>query len=102
MPTAAGVKGGAEWALPPLSGLFGEVKTGAQHRWCPPARSNSWKVTVPVGLKPPLTDAVSLTDVPIGPPADAVVAMARSRLGNGHRLGRGAPELTVVLLASPL
>ena len=66
------------------------------------AGANSWKVTVPVGLKPPLTDAVSLTDVPIGPPADAVVAMAGvawvmvDRLGRGARADRGVVGVAVV------
>ncbi|MGH9223061.1 MAG: hypothetical protein ACRD2W_04600 [Acidimicrobiales bacterium] len=36
----------------------------------------SLKVTVPVGLEPPETVAVSVTGVPSGPPAEAWVAMA--------------------------
>ena len=33
------------------------------------------KVTVPVGLEPPVTEAVSWIAVPTGPPPDGVVGM---------------------------
>ena len=64
--------------MPPLSGV-GEVKPGSRCR----SRSvggNRLKVTVPVGLNPPLTVAVSEMDVPTGPPADGVVAMVGAAL----------------------
>ena len=59
------------------------------------------KVTVPVGLNPPVTVAVSEMEVPTGPPAEGVVAIA----GVAWAMVTGSaaqPELTVVLLASPL
>ena len=86
-------------ALPPLSG-FVEVKTGVPAQVAS-AGGNSLKVTVPVGLKPPLTVAVSEMDVPTGPPAEGVVAMA----GVAWVMVTGSAaqaELTVALLASPL
>ena len=51
-----------------------EVKTGVPVQVVSPG-ANSSKVTVPVGLKPPLTVAVSQMEVPTGPPAEGVVAM---------------------------
>ena len=59
------------------------------------------KVTVPSGLNPPLTVAVSEMDVPTGPPGEGVVVMA----GVAWVMVTGSAaqaELTVVLLASPL
>ena len=58
-------------------------------------------MTVPVGLNPPLTVAVSEIDVPTGPPGEGVVVM----VGVAWVMVTGsAPqaELTAVLLASPL
>ena len=58
-------------------------------------------MTVPVGLKPPVTVAVSKIEIPTGPPAEGVVAMA----GVAWVMITGSaaqPELTVVLLVSPL
>ena len=37
--------------------------------------ANRLKVTVPVGVNPPLTVALSEMAVPTGPPAEGVVAM---------------------------
>ena len=59
----------------PLSGLLGEVKTGVPAQVAS-AGGNSSKVTVPVGMKPPVTVAVSEMDVPTGPPAEGVVEIA--------------------------
>ena len=62
---------------------------------------NRLKVTVPVGVTPPLTVAVSKMEVPTGPPADGVVAM----VGVAWVMVTGSSaqaELAVVLLASPL
>ena len=58
-------------------------------------------MTVPVGLKPPVTVAVSEMEMPTGPPAEGVVAMA----GAAWAMATGSAaqaELTVMLLASPL
>ena len=63
--------------------------------------ANRSKVTVPVGLNPPLTVAVSEMDVPTGPPAEGVVAM----VGVAWVITTGSAghgELTGALLASPL
>ena len=59
------------------------------------------KVTVPVGVNPPLTVAVSEMDVPTGPPAEGVVAM----VGVAWVMTTGSAvqgEVTAVLLVSPL
>src|SRR5262249_44908515 len=82
VPAAAGVKEPERTTtLRPASELV-EVKAGgpAQEASSGP---KSWKVTVPVGLEPPLTVAVSKTAVPTGPPAEGWVASA------------GAPWVTV-------
>ena len=58
-------------------------------------------MTVPDGLNPPLTVAVSEMDVPTGPPGEGVVVM----VGVAWVMSTGSawqPEVTVVLLVSPL
>ena len=69
------VENGPEVALRPRSadGLV-EVNTGVPVQVVS-AGANRWKVTVPVGVNPPLTVAVSEMEVPTGPPAEGVVAM---------------------------
>ena len=87
-------------ALPSLSGLLGKVESGAPLQVVSPG-PNRLKVTVPVGLRPPVTVAVSEMEVPTTPPAEGVVAMA----GVAWAMVTGSAaqsELTVVLLASPL
>ena len=87
-------------ALPPLSGLSVEVKIGSPLQ-VGSVGGNRLKVTVPVGLKPPLTVAVSEMETPTGPPAEGVVAM----VGVAWAVVTGSAaqsDLTVVLLASPL
>jgi hypothetical protein len=88
-----------EVALLPLSGLV-EVKTGVPVQVVLPG-GKRLKVTVPVGLAPPLTVAVSLIAVPTGPPAEGVVEI----VGVALPVVTGSAvqtELTVGLLASPL
>ena len=61
---------------------------------------NRLKVTVPVGVTPPLTVAVSKIEVPTTPPAEGLVAM----VGVAWVMVTGSaaqPELAVLLLASP-
>ena len=58
-------------AVPPLSGLV-EVKAGGPVQVVFPG-AKRLKVTVPVGMKPPLTVAVSEMELPTGPPAEGVV-----------------------------
>ena len=56
---------------------------------------------MPVGLKPPVTVAVSEIEVPTTPPAEGVVAMA----GVAWVMSSGSSpqsELTAALLVSPL
>ena len=58
-------------------------------------------MTVPVGVNPPLTVAVSEMEVPTAPPAEGVVAM----VGVAWVMTTGSavqPEVTAALLASPL
>ena len=77
-----------------------DVNTGVPVQFASPG-PNRLKVTVPVGMTPPLTVAVSKMEVPTGPPADGVVAM----VGVAWVMVTGSaaqPELAVVLLASPL
>ena len=69
MPGTAGAKL-PEVAEPPAT-AFVEVKTWAVQV----ALLNRRKVTVPVGLAPPATVAVSVSAVPTGPPAEAWVEM---------------------------
>ena len=52
------------------------MRTGGPGAGARSAGENSVKVTVPVGLNPPVTVAVSEIDKPTGPPGDGVVAMA--------------------------
>ncbi len=87
--------------LPP-SGLV-EVNSGVPLQVVAPG-GNSLKVTVPVGLKPPVTVAVSLMVVPTGPPAEGVVAMAGVALivVTGSSSQPGLTMVTMLLLASPL
>ena len=83
----------------PLSGLV-EVKTGVPAQVAS-VGGNRLKVTVPVGLKPPLTVAVSEMDTPTTPPAEGVVAMA----GVAWAMVTGSAaqsELIAALLVSPL
>ena len=72
--------------------------------------ANRWKVTVPVGLTPPVTVAVSEMEVPTGPPADGVVAIVGGSrlLVNVHAIGCAAAPVnvavvpvTVVVTATP-
>lgn len=64
----------AELAAPPESALFGSTKIGVPVQlWS--AGPKSWNVTVPLGLNPPDTVAVSLIAVPTGPPAEGFVVM---------------------------
>ena len=68
------VENGPEVALPAVSGWFVAVNTGVPVHVVS-VGANRLKVTVPVGVNPPLTAAVSEMDVPTAPPADGVVAM---------------------------
>ena len=87
-------------ALPPLSGLV-EVNTGVPVQVVFPG-GNRLKVTVPVGLKPPVTVAVSEMEVPTGPPAEGVVAMvgvaACVSLVNVHAIGCAAAPVNVAVV----
>ena len=78
---------------------FVEVNTSLVHV----AFENSRKVTVPVGLNPPLTVAVSVTAVPIGPPGEAMVEMVGLALVMvTDSLGAWHGEAAGLLLTSPL
>ena len=67
VPTAV-VENGPEVALPAVSGWSVAVNTGVPVHVVS-VGANRWKVTVPVGVNPPLTVAVSEMDVPTAPPA---------------------------------
>ena len=86
MPTATVVME-PEVALPPLSGLLGKVESGAPLQVGSPG-PNRLKVTVPVGLKPPVTVAVSEMEVPTDTARRGRGGDGRGGLGDGHRLGR--------------
>ena len=84
----------------PLSELV-EVKAGL------PAQvaslgANSLKVTVPVGLKPPVTVAVSLIEPPTTTPGDGAVVMTAVDATPMTTGSSAQAELTAALLASPL
>src|SRR5215831_15943551 len=107
---AAVVANEPEVALPALSELV-DVKTGVPVQVVSPG-GKSAKVTVPVGLLPPLTDAVSLIAVPTTPPAEGAVAIAGTAFGrllvNVHARGWAAwpvklavVPVTVVVTALP-
>ena len=82
----------------PLSALV-ETKTGVRGAGRVPG-GNSWKVTVPVGVTPPATVAVSKIDVPTGPPAEgAVVIVGGGRLlVNVHAIGCAAAPVNVAVV----
>jgi hypothetical protein len=62
---------GAEGSVFVYAGAAAQVESDGE---------KSLKVTLPVGLEPPESDAVSLSTVPTGPPADGVVAMVGDTL----------------------
>ncbi len=86
-------------ARPPLSGLV-EVNTGVPLQVAS-LGGNSWKVTVPVGLNPSVTVAVSKIKVPTGPPTEGEVPTVGVALIMTTSSAE-QPELTVALLVSPL
>ena len=92
---------GPDVALTPTT-LFVDVKIAGlvQLASFGPYRLN---VTVPVGLVPPVTLAVSLSAVPIAPPAEAIVAIAGDDLLIvADSLGALQAAETALLFASPL
>ena len=100
MPAAAGVKEPEVTTIWRVASDTLDVNSGVAVQVASPG-PNRLKVTVPVGLTPPLTVAVSKMEVPTGPPAEGVVAM----VGVAWVMVTGSaaqPELTAPLLASPL
>ena len=93
-----GARGGAGGL--PLSGLV-EVKTGVPAQVVSPG-ANRLKVTVPVGLKPPVTVAVSLMEPPTATPGDGAVVMTADDATPITTGSSAQAELTAALLASPL
>ena len=87
MPAAAGVNGarGGDWRA--VSARLAEVNTGVPVQVVSPG-ANSLKVTVPVGLNPPLTVAVSQIERADRPARRGRGRDGRDGLGDGHRLVR--------------
>ena len=87
-----------EVAVVPDSGVVEENTSVAQL-----ASLKSRKVTLPVGLNPPVNVAVSRSAVPGGPPADAMVEIAGLALPIvTDSFGALHGEVAGSLLASPL
>ena len=72
MPTAGNETTRVATQRAPTQRIGGDEDWGPRCRWRP-AWANSWKLTEPVGLKPPLTVAASETEMPTTPPAEALV-----------------------------
>src|SRR5215831_5614270 len=87
-----------EVAVLPLSGLV-EVNTGVPEQVSSPG-GKSVKVTLPVGLTPPLTVAVSWIMVPTGPPGDGVCEIVAGCrwLMNVHASGAAAWPVNVAVV----
>src|SRR5215469_617428 len=98
VPTSVMVKG-SDVAVPAVSGLV-EMKTGGRAQVVSPGGKSS-KVTVPVGLKPPLTVATSWMSVPTAPAVEGAVVT----VGVAWVMLTGSSAqvvLTLTLLGSPL
>ena len=80
---------GPRWRWPAVSGLAVAVNTGVPVHVVS-VGANRWKVTVPVGVNPPLTVAVSEMEVPTAPPAEGGGRDGRGGLGDDNGLGRAA------------